>query len=162
MAASDQRCDLIQRLNDNLADDLSFTLDELDALKRTVIDSHTLVVQPMSTQSKSTKVLNEDEFVIPAFLRVMQAEQTLMSNLVYETNDVDEQTVASFQQKLKGDLNGRPKPINDESSEVDVENESSIPQESSIANNISFQNQRRATGTLNAGGGGIGQYPHQL
>jgi len=51
----------------------------------------------MSTQSKSTKVLNEDEFVIPAFLRVMQAEQTLMSNLVYETNDVDEQTVASFQ-----------------------------------------------------------------
>jgi len=44
MAASDQRCDLIQRLNDNLADDLSFTLDELDALKRTVIDSHTLVV----------------------------------------------------------------------------------------------------------------------
>jgi len=34
----------MQRLNENLAEDLGFALDELDALKRTVIDSHSLVV----------------------------------------------------------------------------------------------------------------------
>ena len=38
----------------------------------------------------------------------------------------------------------------DESSEAEGDNENSIPQESSIAANVSIQNQRRATGTLNA------------
>ena len=37
----------------------------------------------------------------------------------------------------------------DDSTEADIDNENSIPQESSIAANVSFQNQRRATGTLN-------------
>lgn len=43
----------------------------------------------------------------------------------------------------------------------EAENENSIPQESSIAGNVSFQNQRRATGSVNASSskqsvGGIG------
>ena len=67
------------RLNENLAEDLGFALDELDALKRTVIDSHSLVVQPsllppkpLTTTSMETK--GSEDLVIPAFLRVMQAE----------------------------------------------------------------------------------------
>ena len=71
MASSEQRCELIQRINDNLADDLSITLDELDALKRTVIDSHSDLIP--AKQSKQ-----HTEVVVPAYLRVMQAEQTLM------------------------------------------------------------------------------------
>ena len=36
---TEQRYELMQRLNQNLADELGSTLDELDALKRTVVDS---------------------------------------------------------------------------------------------------------------------------
>ncbi len=39
---------MLYKLNENLADDLAHTLDELDALKRTVIDSHSLVVMDKS------------------------------------------------------------------------------------------------------------------
>ena len=67
-------------MNENLAEDYGFALDELDALKRTVIDSHSLVVQPTLLSAKSKAVTttqasqDETELVIPAFLRVMQAE----------------------------------------------------------------------------------------
>ena len=133
MASSEQRCELIQRINDNLADDLSSTLDELDALKRTVIDSHSDLIP--AKQSKQ-----HTEVVMPAYLRVMQAEQTLMQNFVYEEEELGAQTLASFHQRLRGATDEVIKPNQEESSEVDGENESSIPQESSIAGNVSFQN----------------------
>ena len=41
---SEQRFELMQRLNRNLVEELSSSLDELDALKRTVVDSHGLVI----------------------------------------------------------------------------------------------------------------------
>ena len=41
---------MLYKLNENLADDLAHTLDELDALKRTVIDSHSLVVMDKSLE----------------------------------------------------------------------------------------------------------------
>ena len=75
MAGSEQRCELMQRLNENLAEDLGFALDELDALKRTVIDSHSLVVQPhlMPTKPKTETSASskQEDMVTPAFLRVM-------------------------------------------------------------------------------------------
>ena len=70
----------------------------------------------------------------------MQAEQTLMQNFVYEEEELGAQTLASFHQRLRGATDEVIKPNQEESSEVDGENESSIPQESSIAGNVSFQN----------------------
>lgn len=40
----EQRFELMQRLNNNLVDELSVALCELDALKRTVVESHKLVI----------------------------------------------------------------------------------------------------------------------
>jgi len=79
---------MLSRLNENLADDLGFSLDELDALKRTVIDSHSLVV-PLHAKPSVGKATSDgdDDLVIPSFLRVMQAEQTLLDNFAYEGGD---------------------------------------------------------------------------
>ena len=143
---SEQRCELAQKLNENLASDLANALDELDALKRTVVDSHGLLVT--SPEKKASEVSVEESVVVPAFLRVMQAEQSLLDNFVYE--DEDNEVIASLQRRLQVVPTGA-KHL-DDSCEVDIENENSIPQESSIAGNVSIQNQRRATGTLNAGG----------
>ena len=74
-----------------------------------------------------------------------------MDNFVYE--DTDENMVLSSQQHRM--TSGATRLMQDESDEVEAENENSIPQESSIAGNVSFQNQRRATGTLNAAGGSV-------
>ena len=107
---------MLSRLNENLADDLGFSLDELDALKRTVIDSHSLVV-PTTQQRQSTKLAasqDGEDLVIPSFLRVMQAEQTLLDNFAYEGGD----------KQLKMPIAMRRF---DESSEADVEPENSIP-----------------------------------
>lgn len=141
MASSEQRCELMQRLNENLAEDYGFALDELDALKRTVIDSHSLVVQPSLLSAKAKTVATteasqeEDELVIPAFLRVMQAEQTLVDNFVYEDQDANHLVTT---QQLYQVTSGATKLMQDESDEIEAENENSIPQESSIAGNVSF------------------------
>ena len=141
MASSEQRCELMQRLNENLAEDYGFALDELDALKRTVIDSHSLVVQPSLLSAKAKTVATteasqeEDELVIPAFLRVMQAEQTLVDNFVYEDQDANHLVTT---QQLYRVTSGATKLMQDESDEIEAENENSIPQESSIAGNVSF------------------------
>lgn len=141
MASSEQRCELMQRLNENLAEDYGFALDELDALKRTVIDSHSLVVQPSLPSAKAKTVATteasqeEDELVIPAFLRVMQAEQTLVDNFVYEDQDANHLVTT---QQLYRVTSGATKLMQDESDEIEAENENSIPQESSIAGNVSF------------------------
>ena len=113
LADSEQRCDMLSRLNENLADDLGFSLDELDALKRTVIDSHSLVV-PTYQQSAKVTSQDGDDLVIPSFLRVMQAEQILLDNFAYEGGD----------KQLKMPITMRRF---DESSEADVEPENSIP-----------------------------------
>ena len=141
MASSEQRCELMQRLNENLAEDYGFALDELDALKRTVIDSHSLVVQPSLLSAKAKTVATteasqeEDELVTPAFLRVMQAEQTLVDNFVYEDQDANHLVTT---QQLYRVTSGATKLMQDESDEIEAENENSIPQESSIAGNVSF------------------------
>ena len=107
---------MLSRLNENLADDLGFSLDELDALKRTVIDSHSLVV-PTTQQRQSTKLAasqDGDDLVIPSFLRVMQAEQTLLDNFAYEGGDKQLKMPIAMHRF-------------DESSEADVEPENAIP-----------------------------------
>ena len=71
--------------------------------------------------------MKDTDVVVPAFLRVMQAEQALMSNFAYEDAYVDERTVASFHKKLRGAPDGVTKPCQDEGSEIDGENETSIP-----------------------------------
>ena len=60
----------MQRLNQKLADELGRALSELDALKKTVIGSHSLVVQEKTIKNKT-------EMIEPSFLRVMKAEQLL-------------------------------------------------------------------------------------
>jgi len=80
-------------LNQNLVDDLSCTFDELDALKRTVVESHSLVIavenKHASKQRSAATDTEADEtmLVIPSFLRVMQAEQILEDNFIYEETD---------------------------------------------------------------------------
>jgi len=67
-------------LNQNLVDDLSCTFDELDALKRTVVNSHSLFItvgnqNASKLKSPAIDTKGEDEMlVMPSFLRVMQAE----------------------------------------------------------------------------------------
>ena len=142
---SDQKFELMQRLNQNLAFELGSTLDELDALKRTVVDSKSLAFN--TTSQDNVKNIETENDLMPSFMLVMQAEQTLVDNFVYES----EQNLSSNLQR-----NLRAMPMSgvkrlDDSSEIEAENENSIPQESSIAANVSFQNQgnqRRATGTL--------------
>ena len=147
---TEQRYELMQRLNQNLADELGSTLDELDALKRTVVDSQPLVISLPDVQKPkqaTPQKLDEDEsIVVPSFLRVMQAEQTLADSFVYDSDS----RIASNLQRIRLH-NGGIKRLEESSDGAgDVENENSIPQESSIAANVSFQNQRRATGTINA------------
>ena len=60
----------MQRLNQNLAFELGNALDELDALKRTVVDSNRPTVKETSTAAGS----RADEPVLPSFMRVMEAE----------------------------------------------------------------------------------------
>lgn len=73
--------------------------------------------------------------MVPSFLRVMQAEQTLVDNFVYEDSDQIITASNLLQMRLQQPLGVRRL---DESSEAEVENENSIPQESSIAANVSF------------------------
>ena len=60
----------MQRLNQNLAFELGNALDELDALKRTVVDSNRPTVKASSTAAGS----GADEPVLPSLMRVMEAE----------------------------------------------------------------------------------------
>ena len=83
----------MQRLNQNLAFELGNALDELDALKRTVVDSNRPTVKAMDTTAASSGV---DELVLPSFMRVMEAEQTLYDNFVYE----NEQLSSNLQRNL--------------------------------------------------------------
>lgn len=62
----------MQRLNQNLAFELGNTLDELDALKRTVVDSRSLAFN--TTSQKDIKNDETDNGLVPSFLLVMQAE----------------------------------------------------------------------------------------
>lgn len=127
----EQRYELMQRLNNNLVDELSVALSELDALKRTVVDSPSLVIQTEaslkqkseSTEAKKEVIADDADLVVPSFLRVMQAEQTLVDNFVYEE---DSALVANhlLQLRLQQPVGVRRL---DDSSEAEVENESSIP-----------------------------------
>ena len=80
-------------MNQNLVDDLSCTFDELDALKRTVVESHSLVIaveKKHASKQRSTATdteADETMLVVPSFLRVMQAEQILEDNFIYEETD---------------------------------------------------------------------------
>ena len=60
----------MQRLNQNLAFELGNALDELDALKRTVVDSN----RPTLKASSTTAGSGAEAPVIPSFMRVMEAE----------------------------------------------------------------------------------------
>ena len=71
---ADQRFELMQRLNQNLAFELGTALDELDALKRTIVDSN------LSTKQSE----RQSSVVLPSFMRVMEAEQSLHENFVYD------------------------------------------------------------------------------
>lgn len=72
---------------------MSCTFDELDALKRTVVESHSLVIavenKHASKQRSAATDTEADEtmLVVPSFLRVMQAEQILEDNFIYEETD---------------------------------------------------------------------------
>lgn len=74
-------------------------MSELDALKRTVISSHKHVIPVTGDKNDPTaaemKTTEDDDMglVVPSFLRVMQAEQVLVDNFVYE--DSDEMITAS-------------------------------------------------------------------
>ena len=80
---SEQRCELAQRLNQNLADELGSVLEELDSLKRTVADSHSLFFAPTASQASTLKTeasaqvaatsaeADDAAVVVPSFLRVM-------------------------------------------------------------------------------------------
>lgn len=95
-----------------MAYELGNTLDELDAFKRTVVDSKSLISKEYI--SKDNADGEENSFMMPSFLRVMQAEQTLVDNYVYESEPA---------QAKKG---GKPfRGIQEESFEA--ENENSIP-----------------------------------
>lgn len=72
-------------------------MDELEALKRTVVSSHSLVIPTesvktvdsstvrQSTQSIATELaINPGDLIVPSYLRVLEAEQTLVNNFVYE------------------------------------------------------------------------------
>ena len=80
---SDQKFELMQRLNQNLAFELGSTLDELDALKRTVVDSKSLAFN--TTSQDNVKNIETENDLMPSFMLVMQAEQTLVDNFVYES-----------------------------------------------------------------------------
>ena len=69
-----------------MADELGSTLDELDALKRTVVDSQSLVISIDDAAKKAPPKHDHDSIVVPSFLRVMQAEQTLADSFVYESD----------------------------------------------------------------------------
>lgn len=75
-------------------EDLSFKLDELHAFKRTVIDSHS------------------DKTIMPAFLRVMQAEQALMEQSAYEEDKTTAEVVEVSVRKrnVRGSSGGAIKP----------------------------------------------------
>ena len=112
-----------------MAFELGTALDELDALKRTVVQSN--------RPSKDTG--DDDQNVLPSFMRVMEAEQSLHENFVYDDNE--QQLSSNLQRNLNAILpiltGGKHRRL-DDSSELDPENENSIPQESSIAANVSF------------------------
>ena len=72
----------MQRLNENLAYELGNTLDELDAFKRTVVDSKSLISKEYISQEKED---SDEQYMMPSFLRVMQAEQNLVDNYIYES-----------------------------------------------------------------------------
>lgn len=77
-----------------------------------------------------------DQLVVPSFLRVMQAEQSLFENFVYEEDDA--QLLVNMQLGKAFPLATPATKRLDDSTEADIDNENSIPQESSIAANVSF------------------------
>ena len=113
---SEQRCDIMSKLNIRLASELCKAMNELQALKKTIVISTNFEIQ----QEKESKLMSDD--LQPSYLKVMKAEQELQKTNAYYKGD-----------RMAG-----------ESSEIEFEN--SIPEESSIAANISHQHQRRATG----------------
>jgi len=122
---SEHRRELLQRLNENLADDLSLLIDELDSLKKTVIGSHSLLI-PMANHGSGGKAAADSDstelLIVPSYLRVMQAEQALIENFVYESEA--ELGGGNLGRRTLGST--RLKPL-DESNEIDGENENSIP-----------------------------------
>ena len=64
---TENRFDVMQRLNQKLVDELSRKINELDALKKTVIESHSLVIQEKTVEDKI-------DIIKPSYLRIMQAE----------------------------------------------------------------------------------------
>ena len=77
---SEYRHDVMQKLNLKLANELGKTLDELEALKKTVIGSHSLVLHDQTPENKI-------DTIEPSYLRIMQAEQLLEESFIYDQPD---------------------------------------------------------------------------
>ena len=99
----------MSKLNIRLANELCKAMNELQALKKTIVITTNFEIQ----KEKESNLLSDD--LQPSYLKVMKAEQELQKTSAY----------------YKGDRMGG------ESSEIEFEN--SIPEESSIAANISHQ-----------------------
>lgn len=106
----------MQRLNQNLAFELGNALDELDALKRTVVDSNRPSIKAQNS---------EDEPVLPSFMRVMDAEQTLYDNFVYENEQLSSNLQRNLTAMIPVIAGGKRR--HDDSDEIEAENENSIP-----------------------------------
>lgn len=111
-------------------------MDELEALKRTLIDISTPAKGITTAKQKlATQDTSVEQLLTPSFVRVMQAEQTLSDNYAYTEGtrgDAGELTAL-----IANSLNYKPFDSIEET-DADVDQTNSIPQESSIAGNVSF------------------------
>ena len=110
----------VERTNYELINELSVTLDELEALKRTVCNG-----------------IDEETEGVPSFLRVLQAEQ-LIEDSKYGNDENQGGSVNQNPQRIAAAADGTIKRLDDSSIGDEVENEISIPQESSISANVPF------------------------
>lgn len=116
----------MHRLNQNLAFELGGSLEELSALRRTIVDySRSLGSQ----SSKAGDAGTESDVGVPSFMRVMAAEQSLLDNFVYESSGA----LRCLSSNLKTVL-----PLTGQVDPTLAFDDDTIPQESSIAANVSF------------------------
>ena len=57
-------------------------MDEFEAFKRTVVDSKSLISKAYISKDNEA---NDENYMIPSFLRVMEAECSLVDNYIYES-----------------------------------------------------------------------------
>ena len=68
--------------------------------------------------------MNPSDLIVPSYLRVLEAEQTLVNNFVYEEEN---QLLAAHLLKGGSNMNIASGKRLDESSEAEADNENSIP-----------------------------------